>query len=72
MSRSLPERKVGAVSRRGKKEKEQKGAEQRGCGRGQMRPVQLDCHRRIMKALNANSEGLLAVDSVCAQSRLTL
>ena len=35
---------MGAVSRRGKKEKEQKWVEQRGCGRGQeKRPVQLDC-----------------------------
>ena len=68
MSGSSPE-KLGAVPRRGKKEKEQKQAEQRGRGQGQkMRPVQLDCHGRIMKALNASSKRAFLLLTACVSS----
>ena len=57
------------MPRRGKKEKEQKQAEQRGRGRGQkMRPAQLDCHGRIMKALNASSKRAFLPLTACTCS----
>jgi len=61
---------VGAVSRRGKKEKEQSGLNREDVGEAGEEARTAGLHRRIMKALNASSKRAFLPLTVCVLSRV--